>query len=92
MRQIYANPDDDLSLLVEWDSPTETNGAGILSYIVELSHSSTAWSEPYLNVTVLVENAAETAASIRMGGKLSLSSSFPMLGVRCYTISPFSCQ
>lgn len=69
-KQVYANPDDGLSLLVGWNAPTDTNGAEILAYVVELAPSSLGWSEPYLNVTVTAEDAAETATSVTIGGTL----------------------
>ena len=69
--QVYANPDDSLSLFIGWNPPTETNGAEILSYIVELVSSSAGWSTPYFNVTLSVEDAAEMASIVSVGGKLS---------------------
>ena len=66
--QVYANPDDSLSLSIGWNPPTETNGAEILAYIVELVSSSAGWSTPYFNVTLSVEDAAEMASSVSAGG------------------------
>lgn len=72
-QQVYADPDVSLSLLVGWDSPEESNGADILSYLVELAPSSMglSWSEPYVNVSVLVDDAATTATTATVGGKAS---------------------
>lgn len=67
-KQVYADPEDGLSLLVGWDAPTDTNGAEISAYVVELAPSSLGWSEPYLNVTVATEDSAETATSVSVGG------------------------
>lgn len=58
-----------MSLLVGWDAPVETNGADIISYVVELAPSSVGWAEPYVNATVTVEDAAATATTVSVGGK-----------------------
>lgn len=80
--QVYADPDNSLLLLVGWDSPTETNGAEILSYVIELAPSSLGSSEPYMNVTIEVDDAAETATSANVGGAsrgLGNRKSFPLI-------------
>ncbi|CAM9431342.1 unnamed protein product, partial [Hapterophycus canaliculatus] len=42
--KVYADPDESLSLWVGWESPEESNGADILSYLVELAPASMGWS------------------------------------------------
>lgn len=59
-----------MSLLVAWDSPVQNNGAEILSYVVELTPLSVGWVEPYVNETVTVEDAAETATNVSVGGNV----------------------
>lgn len=64
---MYADADDSLSLLVAWDAPTEDYGAEILSYVVELAPSPIGWTEPFINFTLTVEEASETAAGATVG-------------------------
>ena len=69
LQQVYAVPDDGLSLLVGWDAPVETNGEEITQYIIELKASGSNWNTPDLEVPVLVEDAIATAAAVNAGGK-----------------------
>lgn len=65
--QVYANASDSLSLLVAWDAPTDYHGANVSSYIVEFAPSSAGWTQPYVNFSVTVEEASETAAGNAVG-------------------------
>lgn len=68
--QVYADPEESLSLLIGWDSPIGSNGADVVSYVLELAPSvlGGSWTEPYFNVTVMVEDAAEMATTSAVGG------------------------
>lgn len=74
--QVFADPNDSLSLLVAWDAPTETNGAEILSYVVELTPFAIGWSGTYSNITVTAADAAEIAIYVTVGGMSKRSGTF----------------